>query len=51
MDVGDYPYQELFNLMKGMNYDGWILLEARTNPGDRIKALKEQKELFKQMVG
>lgn len=50
LNQGDYPYQQLFNLMAGMNYDGWILLEARTNPGDRIKALEEQKSLFKEMI-
>ncbi|MFP4621231.1 MAG: sugar phosphate isomerase/epimerase family protein [Bacteroidales bacterium] len=46
---GDYPYQELFNLFAAMNYNGWILLEARTNPGDRINALKDQRELFEEM--
>ncbi len=49
-NIGDYPYQQLFNLFVDMNYAGWILLEARTNPGDRIKALQQQKQLFKEMV-
>jgi len=43
---GDYPYQELFKLFAKMNYEGWILMEARTEPSDRIAALKEQRELF-----
>lgn len=43
---GDYPYQELFNLFTKMNYDGWILMEARTEPADRVEALKQQLELF-----
>lgn len=47
---GDYPYQQLINLFVGMDYDGWILMEARTEPVDRIKALAEQRELFDQMV-
>lgn len=43
---GDYPYQELFKLFTKMDYQGWILMEARTEPEDRIAALKEQLNLF-----
>ena len=50
LNVGDYPYQDLMNLFAAMNYGGWILLEARTEPADRVKALAEQRELFEQMV-
>ena len=49
-NVGDYPYADLFKLFSGMNYDGWILLEARTKPTDRIVALREQLEIFKSLV-
>lgn len=49
-NVGDYPYSELFKLFAGMNYEGWILLEARTQPADRIAALKEQLSLFNELV-
>ena len=49
-NVGDYPYQQLFNLFAGINYNGWILLEARTEPEDKIAALKEQLMLFNQLV-
>ena len=35
LNVGDYPYQQLFNLFAGINYNGWILLEARTEPVDK----------------
>jgi len=45
LNIGEYPYQELFNLFTGIGYDGWILLEARTEPKDRIVAMEEQ--LFK----
>jgi sugar phosphate isomerase/epimerase len=51
LNVGDYPYQQLINLFVGMDYKGWILLEARTKPADRVKALAEQRVLFEQMVG
>ncbi len=50
LNIGSYPYQELMNLFVGMDYDGWILLEARTNPGDRVKALAEQHQVFGQMI-
>ena len=50
LNVGDYPYQELMNLFVGMNYKGWILLEARTKPEDRIVAMKEQLKVFNKMI-
>ncbi|HEY3391008.1 MAG TPA: TIM barrel protein, partial [Prolixibacteraceae bacterium] len=49
-NVGDYPYPRLFELFEGIHYDGWILLEARTEPADKIAALKEQLSLFNQLV-
>ena len=50
INIGDYPYQELFNLMVKMNYQGWILLEARTKPEDRVAAMQEQLSIFNQMI-
>jgi sugar phosphate isomerase/epimerase len=50
LNVGSYPYQELIDLFVGMDYDGWILLECRTNPKDRVAALNEQREVFQKMV-
>lgn len=50
LNVGDYPYQQLMDLFVNMDYNGWILLEARTNPDDRVAALKEQREIFEAMV-
>jgi sugar phosphate isomerase/epimerase len=50
LNDGNYPYQELFNLFAGISYEGWILLEARTEPADRIAAMKEQLSLFNQMI-
>ena len=49
-NVGEYPYQQLMNLFIGINYDGWILLEARTEPVDKIAAMKEQLSLFNSMI-
>ena len=50
LNVGGYPYQQLMHLFVKMNYDGWILLEARTNPEDRIAAMKEQMDVFNTMI-
>ena len=33
-----------------MDYDGWILLECRTEPADRVKAMIEQYDVFKSMT-
>jgi sugar phosphate isomerase/epimerase len=51
LNVGSYPYQDLMNLFVGMKYKGWILLEARTEPADRVAAMKEQLEVFNKMIG
>jgi len=50
VNIGSYPYQELMNLFVAMDYDGWILLEARTNPKDRVRALIEQRLVWQEMV-
>ena len=50
LNVGEYPYQQLFNFFNAIHYKGWILLEARTDPADKIAAMKEQKELFDKMI-
>ncbi len=50
LNIGDYPYQDLMSLFVKMDYQGWILLEARTKPKDKIKALIEQREVFAKMI-
>jgi len=50
LNEGNYPYQKLFNLFTGIGYEGGILLEARTEPADKIAAMKEQLSLFKKMI-
>jgi sugar phosphate isomerase/epimerase len=50
LNIGDYPYQQVFDLLTGIDYKGWILLEARTEPSDRIAAMKEQLAVFNQMI-
>ena len=50
MNVGEYPYQELMNLFVEIDYQGWILLECRTKPEDKVKAIKEQRKVWKKMI-
>ena len=50
LDSEDYPYKQLFELFVGADYAGWILLEARTEPSDRVAAMKQQLALFKRLV-
>lgn len=50
LNMNDYPYEELFRLFAGISYDGWILLEARGNPSDKVAALIEQKQAFDALI-
>ena len=47
--VKDYPYDQLFKLLLRSAYKGWVLLEARTNPADKVAAMTEQRKLFEQL--
>ena len=47
---GKYPYDKLAKLLVGEDYEGWVLMEARTKPADRVAALAEQRELFTKLV-
>jgi sugar phosphate isomerase/epimerase len=49
-NVGDYPYQRLFDLLVKMDYQGYILMEARTDPKDKVAALIEQRKLMQDMI-
>ena len=46
LNVGDYPYPQLIQLFANLNYEGWFLLEARTNPADKTAAMAEQLQIF-----
>lgn len=50
LNVGNYPYQQLMDLFTEIKYDGWILLEARTDPADKVSAMLEQKKVFDDMI-
>lgn len=49
-NVGEYPYQQLMDLFVGIDYNGWILMECRTKPDDRVAALHEQKKIWLDMI-
>ena len=50
LDDSTYPYRQLFELLSASEYVGWILLEARTDPNDRISALRYQHSLFDSLI-
>jgi len=51
LEIGGYPYAELMKLFLGMNYEGWFLLEARTDPADKIQAMIAQRRVFEKLTG
>ncbi|PWJ59082.1 sugar phosphate isomerase/epimerase [Dyadobacter jejuensis] len=50
LDDNSYPYQELISMFKQIKYKGWILLECRTDPKDKVQALIQQREIFEHML-
>lgn len=50
MNIGSYPYQQLMDLFVKMDYKGWILLECRTDPADKVTAMIEQREVWKKLI-
>ncbi len=50
LNIGKYPYQQFIGLLAKAGYAGWVLLECRTKPADRIAAMIEQREVFEKML-
>jgi len=50
LNIGDYPYAKLLQLFQSIQYEGWILLEARTDPADKIAAMTEQRKVFEGLL-
>ena len=50
LDSKNYPFAEVIKLFVKMDYDGWVMLETRVQPEDRVKMLAEQRMLFEKMV-
>ena len=50
LDLDNYPYQRLIELMLETNYQGWALLEAHDVRENGVQALVEQRRIFEEMV-
>jgi len=50
LNIGNYPYQQLVDLLVRTNYRGWVLLECRRPVADPVKAMIEQRNVFEAMV-
>ncbi|TWU37237.1 sugar phosphate isomerase/epimerase family protein [Novipirellula artificiosorum] len=51
LDLGDYPYPQLIELLKSAAFQGWILLEAHSNPENKVKAMIQQREVAERLIG
>ncbi|CAN5238258.1 hypothetical protein BH23VER1_BH23VER1_01760 [soil metagenome] len=45
-----YPYPDLIGLLVAADYDGYVLIEASSEPEDRVIALTEQREIFEKLL-
>jgi sugar phosphate isomerase/epimerase len=50
LDSEKYPYDVLFRLLAETKYAGWVMIEASSEPADRVAALADQAKLFEQML-
>jgi sugar phosphate isomerase/epimerase len=50
LDGTQYPYPELFRLLQGIHYDGWVLIEASDKPSDRVAALAHERQVFERLT-
>ncbi len=50
LNLGDYPYPRLVELLAEARYRGWVLLECRTSPPDLVAALIEQRKVWEELV-
>lgn len=50
LDGGKYPYDQLMKLFNKLKYSGWILLEARSDPSNKVTAMAKQRQIFDQLV-
>lgn len=50
MEQKDYPHQKLIDLMVGINYNGWMMLEEGKIPDDIVGELARERELFEKML-
>lgn len=46
----EYPYKQLFKLLSNNSFNGWILLEASSEPTDILSAMIKQKSFFDELI-
>ncbi len=46
-----YPWEELFGLLRGIDYQGWTLIEEGKVPTDVVAAMKANVPIFKKLAG
>lgn len=44
--VSDYPWRDLFRLLRGVNFDGWTLLEEGNKTADPVRVMKYYRLLW-----
>ena len=50
LDGKGYPYADLFKLLVSIDYSGWVLLEAHSNPPKDLTKYAEQRGLFDELL-
>lgn len=50
LESEQYPFAELLRLLVEIDYEGWLLLEASSQPADPVAALAEQRRLFDKLL-
>jgi sugar phosphate isomerase/epimerase len=48
--ISDYPWPDLFRLLKGIDYQGWTLLEEGGPPAEPIRLMKYYRMLWERMT-
>jgi len=48
--ISTYPWRELFGLLKGMNFQGWTLLEEGNTTSDPIRVMQYYRMLWETMT-
>jgi sugar phosphate isomerase/epimerase len=48
--ISEYPWKELFGLLKGIHFDGWTLLEEGAPTADPIRVMKYYRMVWEQLA-
>lgn len=50
LDSKGYPFPELFKMLVEIDYSGWVLLEAHSNPPTDLKKYSDQRRMFDELL-